>query len=79
MQSAYRTDTQPEKIEMIEDVEAFCVEAMDNNQWVKTWDGSRRQAIPSQLRFTITLLAKDRKVTLSEIGKLKIGSSILMQ
>ncbi len=79
VQSAYRSGTQPEKIEMVEDVDAFSVEAMDGNQWVKTWDGSGRKAIPSELRFTITILAKDRKVTLSEIGKLKIGNSILMQ
>jgi len=79
VQSAYRSGTQPEKIEMVEDLEAFSVEAMDNNQWVKTWDGAGRKAIPSELRFTITILAKDRKVTLSEIGKLKIGKSILTQ
>lgn len=79
VQSAYRSAVAPEKIEMVEDLEAFSVEAMDDGRWVKTWDGSGRKAIPSVLRFTITILAKDRKVTLSEIGKLKIGNSILTQ
>jgi len=79
MQSAYQSGTQPEKLELVEDVEAFSVEARDNGRWVKTWDAAQTKQTPSELRFTITILVKDRKLTLSEIGKLKIGRNILMQ
>jgi general secretion pathway protein J len=79
MQSAFRPGTQGQKVEVMEDVEAFSVEAGDKDQWIKTWDASGRKAIPSQLRFTITISIKDRRLSLTETAQMKIGRSILMQ
>jgi prepilin-type N-terminal cleavage/methylation domain-containing protein len=79
MQSPHRNGPQSERVEVMEDVEAFLVEAGEQDQWLKTWDASGTDRTPSEVRFTILVSAKDRKLSLSQTAKLKIGRSMLMQ
>jgi general secretion pathway protein J len=74
--SAYRSGENQEGAEMIEGVEAFTVEARDKDKWVKTWDASEIKKIPEEIRVTITVLIKDRQVSLHETIKPKIGKTL---
>jgi prepilin-type N-terminal cleavage/methylation domain-containing protein len=63
--------------ELIENIEAFSVEAKDNKgEWVKTWDASNTGKVPEELRVTVTVKIKDKPVTLYETVQPKIGTTL---
>lgn len=62
--------------EVIEDVEAFLVEARDNDRWVKTWDALETKKIPEEFRITITVFIKERRVSIHETVRPKIRRTI---
>ncbi|GAB4417600.1 MAG: type II secretion system protein GspJ [Thermodesulfovibrionales bacterium] len=43
-------------VDLVEDVEAFTVEARYNGRWVKTWDSTLSKSIPDEVRISITIL-----------------------
>ncbi len=76
IRSVYRAEGNQEGAEMIEEVEAFTVEARDKDRWVRQWDASEIKKIPEEIRVTITVRIKDRPVTFYETIKPKIGKTL---
>ena len=63
-------------IEMIEGIDSFTVEALNNAKWVKTWDASATGTVPQQIRITITMSIKDSPITFYETITPKIGNQL---
>lgn len=76
LNSAYKPPFEGRGVEIVEEVEAFMVEVLDGNKWVKTWDVSETKKIPEAIRITITVLIKDRAVSIYETVRPKIGRTI---
>ena len=64
-----------EGVDLIDDLEAFTVEAKYNDVWVKTWDTDITRDRPEEIRIGFTMMIKGKKVTLSDVSKPKIGRS----
>ena len=65
-----------EGVDIIEELEAFSVEAKYNDKWVKTWDTDINKDKPEEIRIVLTIKIKGKKVTLSDVSKPRIGRSI---
>jgi hypothetical protein len=76
MDTLHRSGTEEEAIEIIEEIEAFTVEAREGDKWVKTWDIAETEAIPEEVRITITALLKERRLSLFERARPRIGREI---
>jgi prepilin-type N-terminal cleavage/methylation domain-containing protein len=77
IRSAYKAETEEDKgVELIEGVEAFSVEAKEKGKWIKTWDSSETNMRPEEIRLTITVLMKDRPLTIYETIQPKIGKTL---
>ncbi|HEX8947689.1 MAG TPA: prepilin-type N-terminal cleavage/methylation domain-containing protein [Dissulfurispiraceae bacterium] len=79
MTPSYKPDPEVKGVEMLEDIEAFTVEASDgnnSNKWVKMWNSQELKKLPVELKVTITVMLKGRKVSLYERIRPKIGSSL---
>ena len=79
MTPSYRPDPDVKGVEMLEDLEAFTVEASDgnnSNKWVKMWNSQEMKKLPMELKVTITVMLKGRKVSLYERIRPKIGSTL---
>ncbi len=74
LHSAFTPDNPEDKgVELIEDLQAFSVEAMLNGKWVRTWDAAETNAVPDELRITITFTLRDKPFTLYETVNPRIG------
>jgi general secretion pathway protein J len=69
-------DQETEGVDIIEDMEAFSIEAKYNDRWVRTWDTEINGEIPSELRIELTVKVKERKVTLFDTASPKVGRTI---
>lgn len=76
MDTFHRSGTEEEALEIIEEIEAFTVEAREGDRWVKTWDVAETKAIPEEVRITITALLKDRRLSFFERARPRIGREI---
>lgn len=76
LSSAFTLTAEAKGVEVVEDAEAFMVEVLDGNKWVKTWDASETKKIPEEIKITITVLLKGRKVSISETVKPQIGRTL---
>jgi hypothetical protein len=76
MSSAYAPTAEGKGVEVVEDAEAFMVEVLDGNKWVKTWDASEIKRPPEEIKITITVLLKGKRVSISETVKPKIRKTI---
>ncbi len=65
-----------EGIDLIEDLEAFTVEAKYDDKWVRTWNTDVNKERPEEIRIGLTMLIKGEKVILSDVSKPRIGRSI---
>jgi prepilin-type N-terminal cleavage/methylation domain-containing protein len=65
-----------EGVEIIENMDAFSIEAQYNDQWVKTWDADVNQGTPEEIRINLAFRLKDRTVMLSDIAKPRISKPI---
>jgi general secretion pathway protein J len=75
--SAFTPDNPQEKgVELIDDLGAFSVEAMLKGKWVRTWDAADTNALPEQIRVTITFTLKDKPFTLYETVNPRIGRTL---
>jgi prepilin-type N-terminal cleavage/methylation domain-containing protein len=72
--SSFTADNPEDKgVDLIDDLRAFSVEALFNGKWVRTWDTADTNAIPEQLRITITFMLRDKPFTLYETVTPRIG------
>jgi general secretion pathway protein J len=55
-------------VEIIENIEAFSIEAKYRDQWVKTWDTDINRDTPEEIRINFSFKLKDRVVALSDIA-----------
>jgi prepilin-type N-terminal cleavage/methylation domain-containing protein len=62
-------------VEIIEDLDAFTVEAKFGDTWVKTWDAGINNNTPEEIRISLTMMIKGKKMTLSDISKPMIYKS----
>jgi general secretion pathway protein J len=72
LESPYRKE-EAEGVDIVEDMEAFGIEAKYNGAWVKTWDAGIHKDIPEEIRITLTITVKGRKLSLTDISTPKIG------
>jgi len=75
VESPYRKE-ETEEADIIEDMEAFSIEAKYNGTWVKTWNTSINKDMPEEVRINLAITIKGRTVTLSDISSPKIGRTI---
>ncbi len=72
----YKPDSKDKGTVLADDIEAFTVEVKNGNQWIKTWDALDTKKVPGELRITITVLLKGRRVPVSEIVTPRIGKAL---
>jgi type II secretion system protein J len=65
-----------EGVEIIEDLEDFAIEAKYNDKWVKIWDTDINKGMPEELRISLSMMIKGRKVTLSDVSKPMFGKHV---
>jgi general secretion pathway protein J len=70
------SNKETEGVDIIEDLEAFTVEAKYNDKWVKTWDTDVNREIPDEIRIGLTVSIKGKSVILSDVSKPRIGKSL---
>lgn len=79
--SAFSKGSENNRVELLEDIESFTLEAIYNDTWVKTWDSSLSGNTPEEVRITLTIRIKntDRDAqpaapfTLFDTAKLRVG------
>jgi prepilin-type N-terminal cleavage/methylation domain-containing protein len=70
------SNKETEGVDIIEDLEAFTVEAKYNDKWVKTWDTDINKERPDEIRIGLTVSIKGTSVTLSDVSKPRIDRPI---
>jgi hypothetical protein len=65
-----------EGVEIIEDLDAFAVEVRYNNKWIKIWDTDINKNMPDEVRISLSMMIKGRKVTLSDVSKPMFGKHV---
>jgi general secretion pathway protein J len=70
------SDKETEGVDIIDDLQAFTVEAKYDDKWVKTWDAAVNGKIPDEVKIVLIIPIKGKDVTLSDISKSKIGKSL---
>ena len=70
------THEETEGVDMIEDIEAFSVETMYGDQWVKTWDTDISKGIPDEIRISLSVIINGNKMTLFDVAKPRVGKSV---
>jgi general secretion pathway protein J len=73
--SPYREE-EPEGVDIIEDLEAFLIEAKYQDKWVRTWDAEISRNKPEEIRISLTVSIKGRAITLAELARPRIDRSI---
>lgn len=74
-------EDKPKYIDLIENLEAFTVEAKYKEKWVKTWDGSLNNDIPEEIRISLKIITKKNNganelFTISDTIKPRIGKPV---
>jgi general secretion pathway protein J len=65
-----------EGVDIIEDLEAFTVEAKYNDKWVKTWDTEIIKDKPNEIRIGLTIMIKDKKVTIFDVSQPRVDRAV---
>jgi type II secretion system protein J len=58
-----------EGVEIIEDLDTFAVEVKYKDKWIKIWDTDINKNMPDEVRISLSMMIKGRKVTLSDVSK----------
>jgi prepilin-type N-terminal cleavage/methylation domain-containing protein len=76
--AAYGKPFETRSVALMEDIEAFTVEAGYNDKWVKTWDSAVSNEIPAQIRISVKIRTKkeENPFTISEIARPRIGKAL---
>jgi general secretion pathway protein J len=65
-----------EGTDIIEDLEEFTIEAKYQDKWVKTWDTGVTKKMPDEIKISLSVMIKGRKVTLSDMARPMYGKTI---
>ena len=65
-----------EGTDIIEDLEEFTIEAKYQDKWVKTWDTGITKEMPDEIKISLSVMIKGRKVTLSDMARPMYGKTI---
>lgn len=65
-----------EGVDIIEDIEAFTVEARYNDKWVKTWDTALIKSMPDEIRISLSIMIKGNMMTLFDVSRPMVERSI---
>jgi general secretion pathway protein J len=65
-----------EGADIIEDLEEFTIEAKYQDQWVKTWDTGITKKMPDEIKISLSVMIKGRKVTLSDMARPMYNKSV---
>jgi general secretion pathway protein J len=84
MASAFSKSTESNRVDLMEDIESFDIQAKYQDKWVKTWDSSLTKSVPEEVKITVIVRMKNREgdtqsatpFSMFESAKLKLGSSI---
>lgn len=75
VESAYAPSDDKKGIDLMEDIEAFTAEARYKDRWIKRWDSEQMQAVPEEVRLTVTVMPGNRKekISFSDIARPRAG------
>jgi general secretion pathway protein J len=65
-----------EGADIIEALEEFTIEAKYQDKWVKTWDTGITKKMPDEIKISLSVMIKGRKVTLSDTARPMYGKTI---
>jgi prepilin-type N-terminal cleavage/methylation domain-containing protein len=60
MVSALSQATENSRMDLLEDIESFTLQAKNQNAWVKTWDSSLTKITPDEVKIILTIRMKNR-------------------
>jgi general secretion pathway protein J len=61
MVSAFSREAEENRMELLEDIESFTLQAKYQDIWVKTWDSSLSKDAPGEVKITLTLRMKGNR------------------
>lgn len=84
MVSALSQDAETNKVDLLEDIDSFTLQAKYQTAWVKTWDSSLTKITPDEVKIILTIRIKNREgedkniapVSIFETAKIRIGTVI---
>jgi prepilin-type N-terminal cleavage/methylation domain-containing protein len=84
MVSAITQASEETRVDLLEDIESFTLQAKYQDAWVKTWDSSLSKRTPDEVKLTLTMRMTEREketrsgpsFSISETAKLRIGSTL---
>jgi len=84
MASALSQPAENDRMDLLEDIESFTLQAKYQNALVKTWDSSLTRITPDEVKIILTIRIKDRErgeknalpFSIFETARLKIGTAI---
>jgi len=84
MASALSQPAENNRMDLLEDIESFTLQAKYQNALVKTWDSSLSRITPEEVKIILTIRIKDRErgeknalpFSIFETARLKIGTAI---
>jgi prepilin-type N-terminal cleavage/methylation domain-containing protein len=65
-----------EGVDIIEDLEAFTVEVLYNDRWVKTWDTNVTKGLPGEIRIGLSIMIKGDKMTIFDVSRPRVDRSV---
>jgi general secretion pathway protein J len=63
-------------VDIIDDLEAFTVEVLYNDRWVKTWDTDVTKNIPDAIRIGLSIMIKGNKMTIFDVSSPRIDRPV---
>ena len=84
MVSAFSQEAEENRVDLVEDIESFTLQAKYQDIWVKTWDSSLSKTAPDEVKITLTMRMKSNKEEASsaapfsvfETAKLMVGRTL---
>ena len=84
MVSALSQSAENNRMDLLEDIESFTLQAKYQNAWVKTWDSSLTKITPDEVKIILTIRMKNREgedknalpFSIFETARVRIGTVI---
>ncbi len=84
MVSALSQATEISRMDLLEDIESFTLQAKYQNAWVKTWDSSLSKITPDEVKIILTIRMKNREgedknalpFSIFETARVRVGTAI---